>query len=86
MNRTNEWTPRYHFYSNEEHNMPFDPNGMIFWKGRYHVFYLFQDSAVGEGRNAWGHASSADLVHWNMNDNLRFFHRWTLKKPFCMLY
>ena len=23
--------------------MPFDPNGAIYWKGRYHLFYIFQD-------------------------------------------
>ena len=40
--------------------MPFDPNGAIFWKGRYHLFYIFQDR---RGHN-WGHVSSTDLFHW----------------------
>ena len=40
--------------------MPFDPNGAIFWKGRYHLFYIFQDH---RGHN-WGHVSSTDLFHW----------------------
>ena len=40
--------------------MPFDPNGAIFWKGRYHLFYIFQDA---RGHN-WGHVSSTDLFHW----------------------
>ena len=40
--------------------MPFDPNGAIFWKGRYHLFYIFQDV---RGHN-WGHVSSTDLFHW----------------------
>ncbi|MHB1307363.1 MAG: glycoside hydrolase family 32 protein [Limisphaerales bacterium] len=40
--------------------MPFDPNGAIFWKGRYHLFYIFQDE---RGHN-WGHVSSTDLFHW----------------------
>ena len=52
--------PGYHFVAPEGTCMPFDPNGAIFWRGRYHLFYIFQDH---RGDN-WGHASSADLVHW----------------------
>ena len=52
--------PGYHFITPEGLCMPFDPNGAIFWKGRYHLFYIFQDE---RGHN-WGHVSSTDLVHW----------------------
>lgn len=52
--------PGYHFVTPEGRCMPFDPNGAIFWKGRYHLFYIFQDK---RGHN-WGHASSTDLFHW----------------------
>ncbi|MCL4181055.1 MAG: GH32 C-terminal domain-containing protein [Verrucomicrobia bacterium] len=52
--------PGYHFVIPEGQAMPFDPNGAIFWKGRYHLFYIFQDH---RGHN-WGHVSSADLFHW----------------------
>ena len=52
--------PGYHFVTPEGFCMPFDPNGAIFWKGRYHLFYIYQDQ---RGHN-WGHASSTDLVHW----------------------
>jgi beta-fructofuranosidase len=50
----------YHFVTPEGSCMPFDPNGAIFWKGRYHLFYIFQDK---RGHN-WGHVSSTDLFHW----------------------
>lgn len=50
----------YHFVIPEGLAMPFDPNGAIFWKGRYHLFYIFQDE---RGHN-WGHVSSTDLFHW----------------------
>lgn len=50
----------YHFVTPEGCCMPFDPNGAIFWKGRYHLFYIFQDA---RGHN-WGHVSSTDLFHW----------------------
>jgi len=52
--------PGYHFTIPEGRGMPFDPNGAIFWKGRYHLFYIFQDE---RGHN-WGHVSSTDLFHW----------------------
>lgn len=52
--------PVYHFVAPEGHCMPFDPNGAIFRNGRYHLFYIFQD----ERGHCWGHASSADLLHW----------------------
>ncbi|HQM48634.1 MAG TPA: GH32 C-terminal domain-containing protein [Candidatus Hydrogenedentes bacterium] len=50
----------YHFVAPEGICMPFDPNGALFWKGRYHLFYIYQDA----GQHYWGHASSADLLHW----------------------
>ena len=52
--------PGYHFVTPEGRCMPFDPNGAIFWKGQYHLFYIFQDA---RGHN-WGHVSSTDLFHW----------------------
>ena len=52
--------PGYHFVIPEGTGMPFDPNGAIFYKGRYHMFYIFQDK---RGHN-WGHVSSTDLFHW----------------------
>ncbi len=52
--------PGYHFVIPEGTGMPFDPNGAIFWNGRYHMFYIFQDA---RGHN-WGHVSSTDLCHW----------------------
>jgi sucrose-6-phosphate hydrolase SacC (GH32 family) len=54
------YRPGYHFVTPEGRCMPFDPNGAIFWKGRYHLFYIFQDA---HGHN-WGHVSSTDLCHW----------------------
>ena len=59
--------PRYHFLHCEEGDtMPGDPNGAIFWNGRYHLFYIFQrqQSAEPQTVHCWGHASSIDLVHW----------------------
>ena len=52
--------PKYHFTAAENICYPFDPQGCVYWKGRYHLFYACQLDDVG----LWGHASSADLLHW----------------------
>jgi len=56
--------PHYHFIAPEGRALPFDPNGALFWKGAYHIFYIFQDPDLPHGGHCWGHASSADLLHW----------------------
>ena len=53
--------PVYHFISPEPVNWPMDPNGVIFWHGKYHLFYLYQND---NKHSCWGHASSRDLVTW----------------------
>ncbi len=59
--------PRYHFLHCEEGDaMPGDPNGAIWWNGRYHLFYIFQRKQLDQPKivHCWGHASSVDLCHW----------------------
>ncbi|HUB51589.1 MAG TPA: glycoside hydrolase family 32 protein [Terracidiphilus sp.] len=41
-----------------------DPNGPIYWKGKYHMFYQYNPVAAVPGPMYWGHAASADMVHW----------------------
>jgi beta-fructofuranosidase len=60
--------PIYHFTGPE--SWINDPNGPIYYKGRYHLFYQF-DPQVDDGKGGWkrskrtwGHAVSEDLVHW----------------------
>lgn len=71
------FSPRYHFICPEGIRGPFDPNGAIFWKGRYHLFYIFQSprKTINHGiLHCWGHASSADLLHWD-------YHPTALRPP-----
>ncbi len=56
--------PGYHIVMPEGAAMPFDPNGAIYWKGRYHLFHIFQDTRSGRRSDHWGHLSSTDLFHW----------------------
>jgi beta-fructofuranosidase len=54
--------PEYHFLA--PHNWMNDPNGPIWWKGKYHLFYQLNPAAAVWGDMHWGHAVSTDMVHW----------------------
>ena len=54
--------PQYHFLPPA--NWMNDPNGLIHWQGRYHMFYQYNPHAAQWGYIHWGHADSPDLVHW----------------------
>lgn len=54
--------PHYHLlpaanWTNETH-------GLIYYKGKYHIFNQKNASAIFLGQINWGHFSSPDMLHW----------------------
>ncbi|KAE8720060.1 Beta-fructofuranosidase, insoluble isoenzyme CWINV3 [Hibiscus syriacus] len=46
-----------------------DPNGVMVYKGVYHLFYQYNpNGAVVEGIKIWGHSTSNDLVNWTPHE------------------
>lgn len=54
--------PLYHLFPAA--NWTNETHGLIFYKGKYHIFNQKSASGIFLGQINWGHFSSPDLIHW----------------------
>ncbi|MDO9373966.1 MAG: glycoside hydrolase family 32 protein [Ferruginibacter sp.] len=61
---TNQEEHRLQVHFSPKANWINDPNGMVYHKGIYHLFFQYHPASTIWGPMHWGHATSKDMVNW----------------------
>ena len=64
MHTTNGLVTRPTFHFTPRRNWMNDPNGLVYHRGLWHLYFQYNPEGSDWGNMSWGHATSADLQHW----------------------
>ncbi|RKL67353.1 sucrose-6-phosphate hydrolase [Salipaludibacillus neizhouensis] len=62
-NKEDRYRPKYHM--TPPVGLLNDPNGFIYFKGKYHVFYQWNPFKTDHSTKYWGHFTSGNLYEWH---------------------
>lgn len=65
-----QYRPQVHFSPKEK--WVNDPNGMVYHKGIYHLFFQYHPGSSVWGPMHWGHATSKNLITWK-RESIKIF-------------
>ncbi|QEO13813.1 glycoside hydrolase family 32 protein [Agromyces intestinalis] len=68
MHDTNGQVPRPRFHFTPQRNWMNDPNGLVYDRGLWHLYFQYNPEGADWGNMSWGHATSADLRRWTEHD------------------
>lgn len=57
-----KWRPKFHL--SPKTGWMNDPNGLCFFKGKYHIFFQYSPFDTKPGLNYWGHFTTSDFVNY----------------------
>lgn len=63
---TELYRPQYHYSAYD--SWLNDPNGLVYFKGKYHMYYQSNPHDNINEHMTWGHCVSEDLIHWEEKD------------------